>query len=393
VHSALRRLAVLLVLVLPVSLIGRAGSTWGAAPAGTVPPRPAREVVFPAPAVQRVDAERSESAVVLVVLDGVRWQDVFYGADGAFTGPRGLGVPAWSNPRALLPHLYRFIDSRAVAIGAPGHGATIAASGPQFISLPGYLEIFAGKPDPACDYNECARPPARTIADDVVDSAGAAEVAVVTSWPNIARAASADPSRLVITAGRQLVANEAALRADRATAELLAEGASAAPTPGEHDYRPDRLTGRIALRHLAVARPRFLFVGLGDADEYGHRGDYAGYLRALREQDAFVGELLAALEGMGARGKHTTVIVTADHGRGWDFKDHGPRFPESGRVWLVAGGGAVRGHGLVAASRRHTLSDVAPTVRFLLGIASDQPGQAIPEVIGGTSEVGSLSGL
>jgi bisphosphoglycerate-independent phosphoglycerate mutase (AlkP superfamily) len=81
---------------------------------------------------------------------------------------------------------------------------------------------------------------------------------------------------------------------------------------------------------------------------------------------------------MGARGRHTTVLVTADHGRAYDFKDHGGRYPESGRVWLVAAGDDVRGHGLVAASRRHTLSDLAPTVRTLLGIGGE--GTPIAEI-------------
>ena len=148
--------------------------------------------------------------------------------------------------------------------------------------------------------------------------------------------------------------------------------------PGEGDYRPDALTARVALDVLATERPRFLFVGLGDADEYGHRNDYRGYLEALHASDAFLGDLFATLDRMGARGRHTTVLVTADHGRAYGFKDHGPRYPESGRVWLVAAGGDVKGHGLVAASRRHTLSDVAPTVRALLGIGGE--GRPIPEV-------------
>jgi hypothetical protein len=354
-HSALRRLAVLVTLAVPLSLAVGAGA--GAAPPPP-PPAPSLATTPPLP-TERAGQERAESAVVLVVLDGVRWQDVF--------------------GRAEMPALRRFIDTRAVAIGAPGSGAEITATGPQFISLPGYLEIFAGRPDPRCASNACARTPERTVADDVVESAGEGEAAVVTSWPNIARAASAHPERLVLSAGRRLVAHAEALRADAETAALLDQGAGARPFPGEGDYRPDAWTARLALRVLETARPRFLFVGLGDGDEYAHRSEYGRYLDALRAADAFLGRLLETLGAMGARGRHTTVILTADHGRARDFRDHGPRFPESGRVWLVAGGGDVPGHGLVAASRRHTLSDVAPTVRALLGIPGD--GAPIDEVV------------
>jgi hypothetical protein len=255
----------------------------------------------------------------------------------------------------------------------------MAASGPRFISLPGYLEIFAGKPDPGCGGNECNRPPAHTLVDDVRESSGADDVAVITSWPTIARAATSDPSACVMSAGRKLLSRAEVLRADSAMPPLLERGARVKPWPGEGDYRPDAFTSRVALRYLETTRPRMLFVGLGDADEYAHRGDYHGYLEALHASDAFLGELQATLGRMGARGRHTTVLVTADHGRAYSFNDHGARYPESARVWLLAAGGDVHRHGVLSAAAPHTLSDIAPTVRALLGIPG--PGRPIDEVV------------
>jgi hypothetical protein len=84
---------------------------------------------------------------------------------------------------------------------------------------------------------------------------------------------------------------------------------------------------------------------------------------------------------MGARGQHTTVLVTTDHGRARDFRDHGRLYPESGRVWLVAGGDDIRGGDPAAAPRRYTLSDKAPTVRALLGIRAGD-GEPIREIVG-----------
>ena len=395
-HRQVRRLAALLALAVPISLIGRAGATWGAAPAATVPPREPHHFETSPLALDRADVERSESAVVLVVLDGVRWQDVFGGADRAIAHQHGLDHPPWPSARALMPNLHRALDrGDGVAIGASDRGPQIAASGPQFISMPGYLEIFAGKPDRGCYTNVCDRPPERTIADDVRDASGPGDVAVICSWPNIARAASAEPSGFVVSAGRELLERADVLRADAKTASLLDDGARVGAFPGEGDYRPDRYTARVALRYLETARPRFLFVGLGDADEYGHRNDYRRYLEALHASDAFLGDLAATLGRMGARGRHTTVLVTADHGRAYDFRDHGPTHPESGRVWLFAEGDDVRGHAGGAAAigasgstgpRRYTLSNVAPTVRALLGIAADESeageGQPIAEIAG-----------
>lgn len=391
--SALRRIAALTFLVLLFLQVDRPGATWGASPPGRLPARSPHAFDATSLATERQIEERAESAVVLVVLDGVRWQEVFGGVDGTLARERRSGATPWASARALMPNLHGLVERGGVALGRPGAGprrvAEIVATGPQFISLPGYLEIFAGRPDPACESNECARPPARTIADDVLDATGADDVAIVASWPNIARAASADPSRFRLTAGRRRLECGDDLQADPEIAALLGIGARTKAWPGEGDYRPDALTGRIALRVLETIRPRFLFVGLGDADEYAHRSDYGGYLQALRDSDAFLGALVAALDGMGARGRHTTVLVTTDHGRSYDFRDHGRLYPESSRVWLVAGGDDVRGVGEAAPPRRHTLSDIAPTVRALLGIARTAPatrsggGSGPSETIGG----------
>jgi hypothetical protein len=401
-YTALRRFTALPVLFIPLALSGAtSGAARVSARASAVVPREPRALIVEPLATETSDEERAESAVVLVVLDGVRWQEIFNGVDHALAsfsrahGP-GSSSPAPEDAHALMPNLHGFIDGEGLALGAPDHGAEITASGPQFISLPGYIEIFSGRPDPHCYRNDCAPAPMRTIADQVRDAGSADDVAIVTSWPNIARASSgsapgssAAPLPFALTSGRKLVEREELLRDDPATAHLLDEGAKARAWPGEGDYRPDSFTEAIALRRLAVSRPRFLFVGLGDADEYAHHGDYRGYLDALRASDAFLGDLQKELAAMGARGRHTTVLVTADHGRARNFMDHGPQFPESGRVWLVAAGGDVAGRGLVAASRRHTLSDLAPTIRALLGIAG---GSAARDASGASDGEGSGKG-
>jgi hypothetical protein len=345
-------------------------------------PLEARTAIASPAVTERAVDDREESGVVLVVLDGVRWQDVFEGADPGLARRHGLDPRVWSHPRDLMPNLHRLVDSDGIAVGAPGRGATMAATGPQFISFPGYLEIFAGKPEPACDRNDCLAVPGRTLLDDVAAVSGDDAVAVVASWPNIARAASAGAADYAITAGRRLATPSVSRQADDATSRWLDRGRAAGAWPGKGDYRPDAFTAKIALHYLESARPRFLFVGLGDCDEHAHHDDYPRYLESLHQADAFLGDLVGALGRMGARGRHTTVLVTADHGRAFDFKDHGPQFPESGRVFLVAIGDDVRQRGAGGAAGRHTLSDVAPTVRALLGVGG-ATGTPIAEIAAG----------
>src|SRR4029077_11220017 len=111
--------------------------------------------------------------------------------------------------------------------------------------------------------------------------------------------------------------------------------------PGSGDFRRDRYTAELALAYLKAEQPDFLFVGLGETDEFAHQGNYAGYLDALSAADRSIGELARALDERASRGIRTALLVTADHGRAAGFRDHGQPYPESARVWLVAGGSAI----------------------------------------------------
>src|SRR5689334_15013860 len=64
--------------------------------------------------------------VVLVTVDGARWQDIF---------------PADPSLSAPLPNLRRFFFEQGVALGGLGD-APVLASGPNFVSLPGYRELL-----------------------------------------------------------------------------------------------------------------------------------------------------------------------------------------------------------------------------------------------------------
>jgi hypothetical protein len=310
-----------------------------------------------------------EAAVILVVLDGTRWQEVFVGADPQLAAEAAVpAVPA----DALMPHLHALVADRGSALGAPGHGPPIAASGPNFVSLPGYTEIFTGRRTHGCADNDCAPARVPTVMDQArALASGPSDVAVFASWEKIERAASVDPASLVVSTGRYATSHEDSLQDDAVTRDYLQRGAQADPFPGHGDFRPDRFTAAIALRYLETRRPRLMFLGLGEPDEYAHRGDYAGYLASLRAADATLGDVFAALGRMGTRGEHTTVLVTADHGRGRDYRVHGRAFPESARVWLVAAGGGIEARGLAHATRPHCLADVAPTVRALLQLPAD----------------------
>lgn len=317
-----------------------------------------------APVTQSIGPDH---AVVLVTMDGVRWQDVFLGVDQSLADRYGVPEEERLEAAGLVPNLHRLMTEDGASIGAPGVGEEMRASGPNFVSLPGYMEMLTGRTDSGCTSNDCGRVRFATVADDVArESPGAA--AVISSWAGIARAATEPSSRATVSAGRYLGDGRALLERDPELGRLLAEGASARPDPGHDDFRPDAHTARIGLALLALRDPKFLFLGLGETDEYGHRADYRGYLRALVHADAVIGKVAQIVRQENDSGRPTTLFVTTDHGRSEDFVSHGEEQPESARVFLVAAGAGIRARGSVASESTRHLADVGQTVRAALGM-------------------------
>ena len=270
--------------------------------------------------------------VVLVVLDGVRWQEIFGGTTS-------------QEAATLTPNLHRLGSERGAAIGGSTR-SMMQASGPNFVSLPSYREIFSGRSGSDCTENDCPRIARPTIVDEL--RARGRSAAVFSSWEKIDLAAASRPEGFVMSTGRG--------------------GEPGDPWPGAGDFRRDRATATLALRHLESAQPDFLFLGLGETDEYAHHGDYSSYVGAIAMADQIIGDLLGALVRMGERGERTHVFVTTDHGRAHDFRDHGGRYPESSRVWLVASGPRITARGDLETSRDLRLRDIAPTLRLIAGL-------------------------
>ena len=326
-------------------------------------------------ALQTHPAAARRVQVIVVALDGARFREIFAGTDPELSRRQNLPEERQKNAPQLMPHLHALITGAGAALGAPGHGASISASGPDFLSLPGYSEIFSGRRVTSCRDNGCQGSGAPSIADELAEAPAAWKTAVVTSWPDIARVAS-NSDRVAISAGRHAGRTRSRFQRDRSVRTALERAEPTPPWPGHDDFRRDRFTAELALAYLKAEQPDFMFVGLGETDEFAHQGDYAGYLDALGDADRYIGELSAALDQRAAHGIDTALFVTADHGRAAGFREHGRAFPESARVWLVAAGSAIEARGLLTVPTARRLADIAPTLRTLFGLPADRDGNA-----------------
>ena len=319
-------------------------------------------------------SELRQKRVVVVAIDGVRWQEIFQGTDPTLAQAAGMRPGEMATADELVPNI-RALGRRGVALGDDDH--PFEASGPNFVSLPGYTELLTGRVAP-CQENDCNERPNRTIVDDMrgLPDVSQRDVAVITSWERIDVVASGDPSRISVSAGRSHGETRGLFNADPAIGSILRTGEHSDAFPGHDDYRPDRETAALATTYFERVRPRFMFVALGDTDEFGHENNYRSYVGALRRADSMVGELTRTAKSWGPEGDDVVFFVVADHGRCKGFAGHGRDCPESSRSWMVAGGGPIQAGGNVASVPARYLRDIAPTVRAMMGLAADTDGEA-----------------
>jgi len=326
--------------------------------------------------------------VVVIAIDGVRERELFKGVDPKLARRAGLQRGWLVSADRLMPNLRSLTRSRGFMMGGEGP-ASMMVTGSCHCSLPGYVEMLTGRTPLGCADNDCGQVRQPTVLDELRTSKqwAPADVAVFSSWDKIAQAASWAPSTLVLSSGRRHIEHGDQLS--------LAPDAMAAWRRGretetnvDRNYRGDMDTAEVALRYFASRKPKFMFVGFGDTDELAHQDNYGGYLQALRAVDAFVGELVQVADTIEERA--TVVLLTTDHGRAENFKDHGEGSMESGRAWM-AGIGARLAPFQIDSPRR--LADLAPTIRLLVGLPADrhpEAGCALPVVL---DEHGLQAGL
>lgn len=306
---------------------------------------------------------KRDDIVVLMTIDGVRWQEVFQGIDPTLGRDLPLPLAALRSATGLMPNLHALAERQGLLIGS--NSAPMVASSTSTVSLPGYSEILSGR-TPSCANNDCPATTDNTLLDDWLQRESHAELAVISSWSRIARVAAKNVSGLTVSSGQSVQYNSGHFCEDAELCLKYHGGRNISPWPGTEDYRPDTATSELALAFLRARRPHFLFIGLGDTDEQAHRGDYPEYIKALHAADATLGAVARWLSEQESLGHRTMLVCTADHGRSYGFRHHGGA-PEAARVWALFAGSAVAARKMDLATTVR-LADIAPTVRSFLGL-------------------------
>src|SRR5580698_4632938 len=122
-------------------------------------------------------AELKTRNVVLIVSDGLRWQEIFTGADPTLMDSEHGGIWAdagelrkkyWRDDvaarrEALFPFLWGTLAKQGQIFGNQNKGSVARVTNGMAFSYPGYNEMISGRPDPQINSNEFGPNPNSTV--------------------------------------------------------------------------------------------------------------------------------------------------------------------------------------------------------------------------------------
>jgi hypothetical protein len=332
-----------------------------------------------AQSTQPLPAATKTERVILVITDGLRWQEVFRGAERELIVRRYVNDTAalrrefWrdtpeSRRETLLPFLWGTVAKQGQLFGDSASGSIARITNRFKFSYPGYSETFTGFFDPRIDSNGYPPNPNTTVFEWLArDPQFTGRVAAYATWNAFRRIINVERSGVPVYDGWDRAVPDTPDSATSLLRTLYRDHTRVWP-----DVAFDAPLHQVMLggwhRGLRGEPPRVLFIGYGETDEWAHSGRYDLYLRSAQQVDRYLAELWAMIQRDPRTRDRTTLLITTDHGRGWgaEWTDHGENVNGAEYIWSAAIGPDTPPLG-VRASTPTQQAQMAATIAALLG--------------------------
>jgi hypothetical protein len=316
--------------------------------------------------------------VIIVTIDGFRWQELFNGCDLVFMDSKVGGVKdepglkkryhrdgIADRRKALMPFFWETVVAKGQLFGNPAKQCSATLTNGLKFSYPGYSEMFCGFADPTIDSNAKKPNPNLSVLEFLNTRPGFEnKVEAICAWDVFPSIFRSKQNGLRVHAGWTPLTDGPLTDRERTMNQLMAVAPRVWPQEAFDGFVYGAVQSAIERR-----KPRVLMIGLGETDEWAHARRYDLYLDAAAHADQFLAELWASLQKNPHYQDSTTLIITTDHGRGStriDWTDHGKNVDGAEMVWM-----AILGPGVPATGEREslsvTLSQIARTIANAVG--------------------------
>ena len=343
-------------------------------------------------------AEDTAANLVLVTLDGVRWQAVFGGIDLDLIederyakSPARLKETYWREQRnerrrLLFPFLWSAVASQGVLIGDQDQESFMEVRNPWWFSYPGYNEILSGSADSAIDSNAKEWNRNVTFLEVLNGMKGFKNhVLAFGSWDVFPYIINTRRSGIPVNSGFTI-----ASPATTAKSRWL-NGISAEAPMLWQTVRLDLITNGYAMEALENKHPRVIYIAYGETDDFAHDGSYDRYIDAAHRTDLMLSKLWNWLQTDPFYRGRTTLMISTDHGRGntpdgWTnhastagsgtlgIEDAADGVPGSDQIWFAAIGPRIKARGVVSGHWKQ--SQIAATALASLQL---DPARLMPQ--------------
>jgi hypothetical protein len=313
--------------------------------------------------------------LILVTLDGMRWQELFQGGDPAIMNHKNyvgdhevIRAFIEDSPRkrreALMPFMWSVIANEGQLYGNREHGNKVNCTNHHLISYPGYSEMLVGFRHKKVSSNRKVENPHATVFESIEKQRGFKdEVAAFATWdafPFILRESKSD---IHVNAGKEAATGNISDR-ERLLNQLQ----------WDTGIRSDSMTFQYAMEYLKRERPRVIFIGLDETDQHAHAGRYGAYLRAAHRADQMIANLWAWVQSQPDYRDQTTLLITTDHGRGTgknNWRQHRLLAAGSRHIWFAVIGPDTPAFGEMKIEATTYQDQVAKTIAAFLGLPYD----------------------
>lgn len=285
--------------------------------------------------------------LVIVTLDGMRWQEVFGGADERLINDSvyvrdtaSLRQQFWATTpeerrRKLFPFLWSTIQSKGQLYGNRWKGSEVNNANPYWFSYPGYNEIFTGFGDDSVNSNDKIWNKNTNVLEFINQQPKYRnKVAAFSTWDVFPYILNSPRSGVYVNADVDT------LRFQQRELSLINDMQFLTTRP--IGVRPDVFTYFAAREYLKAYKPKVLYIAFDETDDFAHGGMYDQYLGSAHAQDAMLADIWRTIQSMPEYRDKTTLLITCDHGRGDKVKEewqhHGSKIADAGQIWIAAMG-------------------------------------------------------
>lgn len=320
--------------------------------------------------------------IIIVTSDGLRWQEVFngmdstiasinkfHGGDSAYIFERYWAATETERRKNLMPFLWSTIGTQGQLYGNRNFGNKVDNANPYKFSYPGYSEIFTGYPDSAVNSNDYPPNPNINVLEFINKQPGyKGKVAAFGAWEAFNRILNEKRSGFPVIAAFDQTGGTNATAKEQLINAMLKDSYK----PWRQHECLDVFTHYATLEYLKTRKPRVLFIGYGETDEWAHAGRYNNYLDAAHQVDQWLGDLWSFVQSDLRYKNKTALLITVDHGRGDKNKEnwtsHGQSIPDAHEIWFAVMGPGLPASGEIKTEMQLYQKQLAKTIADLLGM-------------------------